>query len=501
MKIEVIKPTKGEKEKKIRVCAYCRVSSNHDDQVSSIKNQIRYYSDLLSKNPQYEFVGIYYDKGVSGTKENRPEFQRMLADARLGKFDLIYTKSISRLARNTMTMISAIRELRELGIGVYFELQNMNTLNLDGEMLLTIYSAFAQAESDNTSELLAMAHRRRVSNGDNSACLSGLYGYSRGEDGEFYPDENAEWVKKMYEMAAEGFGLAEIARYLNLQGVKPYRTQKFSGTVVGKILRNRSYVGEIVRDHYFLDSDGTIKVNDGTYPPLTVSGHHLPIVGIDLWNKAQMQIDKKARGHVEKRMEIPYEELRAEVHKYRGRLFCGECGYIMHGAVEKRRNAGYFVCYGRNNFGKGFCSMNTVPLDVVKDYGEFDGNIYIWKETDSIGHVSYPYVAEADWLKEHTRKSPLLIEPDMETVEWEGKLFCAKCGSMLHRRAKAHWKWHWLCEGNKRKGAEFCSGIKLPDEKVKQMEVTDLKYYFMEVRIDGKGYYSYTREDGYKGRV
>lgn len=165
MQIEII-PPRAVAKRKLKVCAYCRVSSTHDDQQTSVENQIEYYESKINSNPEYEFAGIYCDRGISGTKEERPEFQRMLKDARLGKIDLVLTKSISRFARNTDTMLKTVRELQEYGIGIFFELQNMNTLDMEGELLLTIYAAFAQAESENTSELLRMAHLRRVKNKD-----------------------------------------------------------------------------------------------------------------------------------------------------------------------------------------------------------------------------------------------------------------------------------------------------------------------------------------------
>ena len=140
LEIQVIKANKNEKEKQ-RVAAYARVSTEHDEQADSLENQIRYYEDYIAANPDYTFAGIYHDFGISGFKEKRPGFQKMMVDARAGKIDLIITKSITRFARNTDTVLKATRELKEMGIGVFFELQNILTTTAEGELLLTLYAA------------------------------------------------------------------------------------------------------------------------------------------------------------------------------------------------------------------------------------------------------------------------------------------------------------------------------------------------------------------------
>ena len=151
-------------ERKKRVCAYCRVSTDSSEQENSIENQIAHYKEMIQRNNMYEYAGIYYDYGISGFKESRPGFQQMMNDARSGKIDLIMTKSISRFARNTDTILKATRELKDLGIGVFFELQNIDTLTQEGELLLTIYAAFAQGESETYRGLSKTARRRQFEN-------------------------------------------------------------------------------------------------------------------------------------------------------------------------------------------------------------------------------------------------------------------------------------------------------------------------------------------------
>ena len=174
MSVQVIKSKKTRKDR-IRVAAYCRVSTETEIQEGSIENQIEHYEELIKSNPDYEFVNVYYDFGISGYKEKRPGFQEMMKDARSGKIDLIITKSITRFARNTNTLLKATRELKSLGIGVFFELQNMNTLNEGGELLLTVYAAFAQGESETyrTPWFLSSGLHSRYSKGQGGCCGSG----------------------------------------------------------------------------------------------------------------------------------------------------------------------------------------------------------------------------------------------------------------------------------------------------------------------------------------
>ena len=161
MEIHVIKSKKNIERKKLRVCDYARVSTEAEEQENSLENQITHYKELINNNINYEFINVYYDFGISGFKENRPGFQKMMQDARNGKIDLIITKSISRFARNTVTILKAIRELKELGVGIFFELQNINTLTESGEFLITIMSAFAQSESENYSSLAKLVYKRK----------------------------------------------------------------------------------------------------------------------------------------------------------------------------------------------------------------------------------------------------------------------------------------------------------------------------------------------------
>ena len=160
MEIQVIEPLARESQK-LRACAYCRVSTEEEEQENSLKNQMEHYEAAIRTNPAYEFAGIYHDYGISGFKENRPGFQAMLQAARNHEIDRIITKSVSRFCRNTDTLLKAVRELKELGVGVIFELQHIDTLAASGEVMLTVLADFAQADSENYSALGKMVYTRK----------------------------------------------------------------------------------------------------------------------------------------------------------------------------------------------------------------------------------------------------------------------------------------------------------------------------------------------------
>lgn len=241
MEIQVIRPKK-KLIRKHRVCAYCRVSSGEVELENSLENQMSHYEEYIKANPEYEMVGIFHDFGISGFKEQRPGFQEMLEAARRKEIDLIITKSVSRFCRNTDTLLKTVRELKELGVGVLFELQDINTLSESGEVMLTVLAAFAQPESDNYRALAQMVYRRKFEAGIPVQQLERCFGYTVNGEGEYIPDpEEAPWVKRIFELYAEGHNCQQIARYLNEQGVKAAKGGDFRRTNVLHILENEIY--------------------------------------------------------------------------------------------------------------------------------------------------------------------------------------------------------------------------------------------------------------------
>ena len=240
---------------KIPVAVYARVSTKSENQSDSLMNQIAHYRESVGKDPRYELKGIYYDYGISGYKQSRPGFQRLMKDAEEGKFTLVITKAITRFARNTQTVLESTRRLKELGIGVYFELQGINTLSQEGELLMTLFAAFGQAESEGARKHTLMSLKRNYEKGVANRQLQRCMGYCKGEDGEFYPDQYAPLVLEMFEMAADGYTPAQITNYFNSEGRTTKNGKSFHRGTVTKMLRNVAYKGDFIGQRYYVDEN------------------------------------------------------------------------------------------------------------------------------------------------------------------------------------------------------------------------------------------------------
>lgn len=274
MRIVVI-PAKPHEEikqtKRLRVAAYCRVSTDDEEQINSYKAQIEYYTEKINKNPEWQMAGIFADEGISGTQaKKRPEFLKMIRLCRQGKIDLILTKSFSRFARNTVDSVDYIRELRALGIGVVSEKENMNTLNEDSEMLITILSCFAQAESESISKNVSWGVRQSFKNGNVPIKYSTLLGYRKGKNKlpEIIPDE-AEIVREIYRSYLDGMSLKQIADSLNSRGLTTkHKNSAWKPETIKGILVNEKYSGDaILQKTYVTDCiTKTTRKNNGELP-------------------------------------------------------------------------------------------------------------------------------------------------------------------------------------------------------------------------------------------
>ena len=207
---------------KLRMAAYCRVSTDQEEQLLSYENQVNYYTNYISENPLYEYAGTYADEGISGTNtKKRDEFNRMIADCRAGKIDMIITKSISRFARNTLDCLNYVRELKDLGIGIIFEKENINTLDAKGEVLLTILSSLAQDESRSISENCTWGIRRRFETGKHKMSTKRFLGYDTDENGKLVINRMQEpIVVRLYQEFLDGKTTDYIKRIFEKEGVR-----------------------------------------------------------------------------------------------------------------------------------------------------------------------------------------------------------------------------------------------------------------------------------------
>ena len=311
----------------LRVAAYCRVSTDEERQLESFENQIEYFTDLIQKNSKYEFVRIYSDEGISGTSiKRRNGFQTMIHDCEARKIDLIITKSISRFARNTQDSLNFTRKLKDMGIGVYFEKEGINTLESSGELLLTLFSCFAQEESRSISENTAWGIRSKFRQGIPHINADLLLGYDKDPEGKLIINEDqAIIVRHIYRSYLEGYSLNGIARSLNQDGIKGVHGQsKWCGTTVSRILQNEKYKGSLLMQKTYTSNYLTKQhlKNTGQLNQYYIENDHPAIIPPEEWTAVQEEIERRKLFRAK-------HKLRgldgAEKSPFSSKLFCERC--------------------------------------------------------------------------------------------------------------------------------------------------------------------------------
>ena len=367
MRIVVI-PAKPREEirqasKLLRAAAYCRVSTDDEEQKTSYEAQIGYYTEKINKNPEWQMAGIFADEGISGTQaKKRPEFLKMIRLCRQRKIDIILTKSLSRFARNTVDSLKYIRELRELGIAVISEKENINTLTAESEMLITIMSCFAQAESESISKNVSWGVRQSFKNGNVPMQYARLLGYRKGKNDapEIVPDE-AEVVREIYRCYLDGMSMNLIADRLNEKGLttkgngSPYRK-----AVIQRILTNEKYTGDALLQKTYVTDCITKKTrkNNGELPMYLVKNHHEPIISRADFNRVQEEMARRSAKRA-----IADKLTKTEQGKYSAKyalselLICGECGehYRRVTWTAKGFKEIKWRCVSRIQYGKKKC--------------------------------------------------------------------------------------------------------------------------------------------------
>lgn len=330
----VIEPTQGkidrrnsQKIERLRVAAYCRVSTDSEEQLESYQSQLQYYKDLITNNPNWEFVGIYADPAVSGTQtKHRKGFQRMINDALTGKIDLILTKSISRFARNTLDALTYVRLLRERGVAIQFEKEGINTLNSQGEMLLAILSALAQAESESISQNVSLGLKMKMKRGELigfSGCLG--YDYDPMTKTLTINEEEAEIVRYIFKRYIEGAGCYVIAKELTRLGAKTKKgnTRWHESTIRG-IIKNEKYVGDVMSGKTFtIDPISKKRLqNLGEKEKYYVKDNHHGIIPREVFEKAQEILRKRSSKHSSTGRREKY----SRKYAFSSLIRCGFCG-------------------------------------------------------------------------------------------------------------------------------------------------------------------------------
>lgn len=347
---------------KKRVCAYARVSSDKDEAFHSLSAQIGYYQQIIAENPDWEFVEVFSDRGITGTKQNREGFQRMLAACREGKIDIVLAKSITRFARNTLILLETVRELRSLGIDIQFEEERINTLSEKGELMISILAARAQEESRQASEnqkwrIQKMFEKGLPVGGD---CL----GY-RLVDHEFLiEDEEEQLVLRIFSMYLSGMGKNAIARKLTEEGVptkcgKP----KWNPNSIDRIIHNEKYCGDLVLQKYFRNNHIEKKkvINRGERKQVIVRDNHDAIINRADFERTQSEIEARAKKY--------QHDTTKTHHLFSGMIRCGQCQKLftrncLNSGTKYQK--GSWACQTSITYGKAHCSMTQrIPESVL----------------------------------------------------------------------------------------------------------------------------------------
>ncbi len=359
---------------KRKVCAYARVSTLQDEQTSSYEAQVDYYTRYIKSKPEWEFVGIYTDEGISGTNtKKRDGFNNMINDAMDNKIDLIITKSVSRFARNTVDSLSTIRKLKDAGIEVYFEKENIYTLDSKGELLLAIISSIAQEESRSISENVKWGIRKKLQDGQVTLPYSAFLGYDKGEDNSIViNEEEAKIVRTIYESFLKGETYTSIKDIVEKKGYKsPKGNEKWSTSTIKSILRNEKYKGDaLLQKTYVKDFlEHKMVKNNGEVPQYYVESHHEPIIDPHEWDLVQEEIKRRNElNHV-------YSSKTC----FSSKLVCADCGAI-YGQKLWHSNDKYrklvYRCNDKFNKSHAKCLTPTlmeedIKCAFIKAYNEF----------------------------------------------------------------------------------------------------------------------------------
>lgn len=354
-------------ERQIRVAAYCRVSTDDAEQLTSFEAQKDYYTAKIMESRQWIMAGIFADEGISATSaKKRPAFQKMLRKCKDGKIDLILTKSVSRFARNTLDCITTIRNLKALGVAVYFEKENINTMEEDSEFVLTILGSLAQAESESMSRNIKWGKRRAMQSGKVSFQCGRIYGYECGENGQpkIIP-EQAKVICRIFNWYLSGTSVADIVARLNDEQVLTSTGKAhWTDTAVRGILRNEKYCGDVLQQKTFVADVLTKRIvkNNGQLPKYLIKNYHAPTISREIFYKTQAEMAKRMPKKTE------HSTSGRQFQRYSGKyglndiMLCAECGSVFKRAVWTKRNGEkqpVWRCLNRLENGKQYCKSSS----------------------------------------------------------------------------------------------------------------------------------------------
>lgn len=347
-KITRIEPTVPSIKQRKRVAAYARVSMQSERMLHSLSAQISYYSSLIQKKPDWEYVGVYTDSFVSGTSTaKRKEFKKLIEDCENGKIDIVLCKSISRFARNTVDLLETVRHLKNLGVEVRFEKENINSMSSDGELLLTVLASFAEQESISVSENLKWAIQKKFERGEPWG--PAVYGYEKVGNDYIINEDEAVFIRKIYADFLADVPMGKTARWLKEHGC-PFTTRKF----VKSVLTNITYTGDLLLQQHFSPKVRHMKKNNGEVPMYHVREHHSAIISPDIFEqvrqKMQSVLDYNPEAH---RV--------ARVSCFSSKITCAECG--SHYVAYDRLTWG---CFRKIKSRRKECQNKNLSIERIK---------------------------------------------------------------------------------------------------------------------------------------
>lgn len=342
-------------KKFLKVAAYVRVSTSKDAMLHSLASQVSYYQTYIQAHDNYKFAGIFSDEGISGTKAHRPGFDEMIAKAKAGNINLIITKSISRFARNTVTLLETIRDLKAYGVDVYFEEQNIHTLSAEGELMITILASYAQEESRSASENLKWRIRKNFEEG--KAWNTSVLGYKLDKGVFHIIPEEAVIVKRIYDMFLKGNGTPAIAKELNKEGFVSKRGHPFNTSSIKLILTNYLYTGNLLLQRFYKNNhiDKKKMINKGELPKYHALDTHEAIIPLGTFLHVQQLMEAK-RDFTN----------RVSPHNksaLTGKLVCANCG--THYRRKVSRDKAYWICGTYSMKGKEYCASKQIPEEIL----------------------------------------------------------------------------------------------------------------------------------------
>ncbi len=396
-----------------RVAAYARVSMESERMQHSLSAQVSYYSSLIQKNPKWEYAGVYADYGISGTEtKKRQEFQRLLTDAEAGMIDIILTKSIQRFARNTVDLLQTVRHLKELGVEVWFEKENIHTMTGDGELMMTILASFAQEESRSISENVKWGTRKRFEQGIPNGRFA-IYGYRWEGDSLVIVPEEAEVVRLIYANFLKGLSAESTEKQLAAMSVNSYKGGHFSNSSIRAILKNVTYTGNLLLQKEYNPKPGATcgKKNNGELPQYWVENTHEAIIPMETYQAVQDEIKRRRELGVFANWSI-------HTTCFTGKIKCGICGksYRRSGKRQRKDSAAVYyvwICRTKSDKGAIYCSGKIIPEVTLKKICAEVLGIAEFDEAVFLERVSQVIVIGDDVLEFH------FTDGSQRRVQWQ----------------------------------------------------------------------------------